>query len=376
VSAWRGRLLLAVVSSLATLYAVEAALHLWRREAGPSPLEELRARGLTPTATILPRLFVDSRASVMAGGRPLVPLAGLSRRLTVACREPGGTLVFESDEHGFHNPPGAWSRPALDLALLGDSHALGVCVPSGQEVAAALRRVHPALLNLGYSGNGPLLSLAALKEYLPARRPPRVVWLYFAGNDLEDLRSERRHPLLPRYLEPGFRTDVESHQAAVDAALAASADPGRPPSRWRPLLDVARLRALRARVARARTPPLPVEEDVAALRAVLEEAERAARAWGGQVDFVYLPSWPELFEPQPGQEPLRRRVLAAAAEAGLRVIDTSAALEAMGESSFACPRTCHYSAAGYGAVAARVLEPVAASRSVSSQVPSGARSAS
>jgi hypothetical protein len=376
VSRLRGRVVLAAASAAATIFAVEAALQAAAGAWRPSVVEEMRGRGLAVTPTVLPRSFVDTRSSVMAGARPLVPLAGLSRRLTVACREGGGELVFQSDEHGFHNPAGAWARPALDVAVLGDSHALGICVPSGEEVAATLRRVHPALLNLGYSGNGPLLSLAALKEYLPARRPAHVVWLYYAGNDLHDLREERAHPVLTRYLEPGFRLGVEDRQDAIDTALAAAADDGRARPRWHRLLDVARLRALRARIARARTPPAPTSEDVAALRGVLVEVQRTAAGWGGAVAFVYLPSWSELFEPQPGQDELRRNVLALASAAGMRVVDTTPDLQARGPTAFACRRTCHYSAAGYGVVAARVLAALGGSRSVSSQVPLGARSAS
>ena len=40
------------------------------------------------------------------------------------------------------------------------------------------------------------------QEYVPALKPPIVLWSYFEGNDLEDLGKEKHSPLLMSYLTP------------------------------------------------------------------------------------------------------------------------------------------------------------------------------
>ena len=41
------------------------------------------------------------------------------------------------------------------------------------------------------AGNAPLIMLGALKEYVGFREPKKVLWLYYEGNDMDDLISEK-----------------------------------------------------------------------------------------------------------------------------------------------------------------------------------------
>jgi lysophospholipase L1-like esterase len=119
--------------------------------------------------------------------------------------ENGPWVTYRSDEYGFHNPTGIWQSAPLDIAALGDSYTHGHCVPSDKNFVALIRRRFPATLNLGVSGNGPLLELATLKEYLLPLKPKIVLWFYYEGNDLSDLQNERQSALLRRYLHDDFR---------------------------------------------------------------------------------------------------------------------------------------------------------------------------
>ena len=68
----------------------------------------------------------------------------------------------------FSQPQGNLEVGHMDIAALGDSSLHGYCVPSDKNFVALIRRDYPATLNLGVAGNGPLLMLAKLKEYLTA----------------------------------------------------------------------------------------------------------------------------------------------------------------------------------------------------------------
>ena len=63
----------------------------------------------------------------------------------------------------------------------------------GQEIAGQIRSISGnSAINLGISGNGPLLEYAALVEYGKTLTPAKVLWIYFEGNDLtSDLNLEK-----------------------------------------------------------------------------------------------------------------------------------------------------------------------------------------
>lgn len=63
-------------------------------------IEAPESRGIPTYPPIAGKAFVES-----ADGR-LLPLAGISRSITVFCNELGEYTIYRSDEHGFHNPPG------------------------------------------------------------------------------------------------------------------------------------------------------------------------------------------------------------------------------------------------------------------------------
>ena len=84
--------------------------------------------------------------------------------------------------------------------LIGDSFAHGACVNRPDDIGSVLRRLSDqSVLNLSYNGNGPLIEYATLKEYfLPNVK--NILWIYFEGNDLNDLKNELNSNILRKYL--------------------------------------------------------------------------------------------------------------------------------------------------------------------------------
>jgi hypothetical protein len=78
---------------------------------------------------------------------------------------------------------------------------------------------------LGLAGAGPLLELATLTEYAAPLKPTVVLWLYFEGNDLRNLYSELKSPLLMNYLDPDFSQNLIHRQLQIDKALDRHIDP-------------------------------------------------------------------------------------------------------------------------------------------------------
>jgi len=306
----------------------------------------------------------------MADGMPTLPLAGIARRTVVGCRESGEWLVFDADEHGFHNPRGLWASPP-ELAFVGDSFVYGSCVPTDANMVAVARRSVPATLNLGTPGSGPLISLAQVREYLSFLRPRVVVWCHFTGNDLLDVRSEMQHPILRRYLEPGFSQRLIERQPAIDAALedyvARQLEPvlARRARAWPSPGDVLVLRELRKAAGLSFAAPYrlaPTEGEFAVFEQLLRQARGEVASWGGQLVFAYLPAW-EAAPRQLGEgESLRSRQRVGlrtrriVREAGIPFIDVAErfAAEADATALYACPG-CHYSPRGYALAAETIL---------------------
>src|SRR5262249_52280764 len=155
------------------------------------------------------------------------------------------------------------------------------CVHSSENALAAIRSSYPRTLNLGVSGAGPLFDLAVFREYVEPLQPEVTLWLYFSGNDADDLSYEARDPVLLRYLERRYSQHLfTAPRNEIDGRLAALidreiADPvnrfarrdvggGREVLRaWASLRDLRNL-------LRARAPGRPAQLDSALLGRVLE----------------------------------------------------------------------------------------------------------
>lgn len=316
-------------------------------------VQDLVHQGLDAIPSIFPKAFLQdrpdgtARSPLSVNGDELLPLAAIANRLVVLCNETGRFVTYRSDEHGFNNPPRLWANGSADIVALGDSFAHGYCVDNN--LVTFIRARYPATLNLGMEGNGPLLILATIKEYARMVKPKTVLWFHYEGNDLKDLRTEERSPLLRRYLTRGFSQNLPARQPDIDRALTEYLqtlldksdlsiklgelstllrDPGAFRKKLGSVMKLARMRSrlglvysekgpAQATVARPTRAPDPAH--TALLYDILVEAKRSVGTWGGTLYFVYLPTWDRYGLMMEGGE--RDDVLAVADRAGLPVVD-------------------------------------------------------
>jgi hypothetical protein len=345
-------------------------------------VKDLRKKGIAAVPSTAPSLLLKRRpdgsqhSEISINSMEVLPLGGVSNRVTVLNNELGEYTIYESDEHGFHNPKGIWDSGQVDVVALGDSFAHGSCVPSDKNFVALIRNRYPATLNLGIGGNGPLLELATLKEYAVYAKPKVVLWFYCEDNDLTDLYKERRSPLLMRYVADGFQQGLFSRQVSIDNALISYIRTGEKEhdrleaeaikfkNRLIDSLDTTiRLVRLRDRLGLiygqshdAYIASKITEVEINLFREVLLEAKIAVSAWGGRLYFVYLPSWLRYAKPELAEKN-RDRVLASVKALGLPVIDIHPTFEAHGDplSLFPFREYAHYNLEGDRLVAEGVL---------------------
>ncbi len=309
-----------------------------------------------------------------ANAIPFVPLSGMAHAVTVHCNEGDQPEfpVHRSDRFGFNNDDTVYAAPGRRVLLLGDSYVYGFCVHQEQTVAGVLRRRgHPAV-SLGMVGNGPLLNLAALREYGRAIQPSHVYWFHFDGNDVDDLRDhELRSAALRRYLDSSHVQGLAGRQAEVDRlwrdifsdrekwervarehgdAVAAyrSGDGGA--QAQRALEDARKLSGLGG-LASVRA-DADLEKIVVA---ILGQAKREAEAMGAGFTLVVVRSAASY---RAGWKPKHLdAVLAGAKSQGIPVIDVDDRIRGGGDPERYFPRghqSPHYNAAGYALFASAI----------------------
>jgi hypothetical protein len=147
-------------------------------------------------------------------------LGGISKAKTIHCNESGYYSIYHSDRYGFNNPDKEWDSKEIEYLLVGDSFTHGDCVNRPHDVASVLRKYSKKnVLNLGQGGNGPLIEYATLREYLTPN-VKNVLWLFYEGNDLSDLKSELENKILNKYLtNQKFKQDLKFRQNQIDKVL-------------------------------------------------------------------------------------------------------------------------------------------------------------
>ena len=157
--------------------------------------------------------------------KKLFPLSGISKKLTILCKkkENNKFITYKSDRYGFRNKDINWDKEYADFVLLGDSFVQGSCVTSDKTINSQLSQISKNKLNekintinLGFSGNGPLLEYATLKEYLKYIDAKRVLYFFYEGNDFPNLHQELKDPFLKKYLDDKFQQKLIKKQTDID----------------------------------------------------------------------------------------------------------------------------------------------------------------
>ncbi len=148
-------------------------------------------------------LFIKPN-SYLLDNKKIFPLSGISYSKTIFCNQAGFYSLYQSDRYGFNNPDKEWESEEVEYLLIGDSFVHGACVNRPNDMASKLRKVSKKkVLNLGYYGNGPLIEYAVLREYLKPN-VKKIIWFYFEGNDLINLKNELKNHLLLKYYNDSF----------------------------------------------------------------------------------------------------------------------------------------------------------------------------
>jgi hypothetical protein len=311
---------------------------------------------VTPTWGLLDKL---TKEGLPTEEGKILPLGGISHRTMVGGNEAGYWMTYVSDRYGFRNPNDVYDATPIDVVIVGDSHTEGWAIRSDETISAVLRMSALNVINLGKSGNGPLLEYATLREYAQNIKPRIVLWQYFL-NDHGDLSVELQSKLLGQYLfDDEFSQDLISRQDEIDSALilyieneidekikqlvgikqlreeknrmsdSQEETVHREEFSFKPLIRILKLRNLR-RIGNLvpepitnselelTTDPTKQIELKPEFKQTLEKANQLVSSWNGRLYFVYLP---HTGIARDAEHPLRELVLGVATELDIPIID-------------------------------------------------------
>lgn len=324
-------------------------------------ITDLKKGGINAVISLHPDMYTRSNGFLLEGKR-IFPMGGLSQKTTVLCNENGEWAIYESDEHGFNNPKGLFGLKEIDVMLVGDSFTHGWCVRQGEDIASQLRRMSEVrVVNLGMCGNGPLVEFASLKEYGEPLKPKSVLWMYYE-NDTADLRREQQQsPYLLKYLDNQFSQHLISRQLEVDSALNKFIQGERKKRGQilvaKTLLRIVTLKKLRQKLGllAQRGEGVMSPSSSSLFTELLEKAKFLTSSWGGQLYFVYLPSWARYAKDvEHSTFHHRNRVLSIVKHLNIPIIDIHEKVFAVHPdpvSLFPFRMGGHYSSEGYRLVA-------------------------
>jgi len=108
-----------------------------------------------------------------------LPLGSAPNVLTLSCSEDEGFILYKTDRFGFRNDDQLWENKMHDILIIGDSYSESACVKKSipEYFDSSMK-----IVMLGKGGNGPLISLAVMTEYLEVYSP-KVIYILISPND-------------------------------------------------------------------------------------------------------------------------------------------------------------------------------------------------
>lgn len=253
--------------------------------------EDLKKKNKNIKIIVPPTIYLKKNDS-------LFPLSGISKSRTIYCNENGYFSIDWSDRYGFNNPDNEWDEEKIEYVLVGDSFTHGACVNRPDDMASVLRKLSKKpVLNMGYGGNGPLIELATLREYLGSN-VKKILWIYYP-NDLPELNKELKSIILKKYLNnQSFTQNLKSKQNEINQIankyLFWSAEREKKNLRFLKLTEIRKI--LNFYLPKKNQPNAPLPKPIDEFSKILEMTNNLAKKNNSKLYFVYLPEYWQFVE--------------------------------------------------------------------------------
>ena len=287
-------------------------------------------------------LFADFEAFKQAKEKKqIIPFRGPINKKTLSCAEDLNYRIINNDKYGFKNSNSIYDKN-IDVILLGGSFAEGFCYTSDHDIAGNLISDNIQTLNLGIATTGPLVSLAALKEFIPHYKAKDIFYLYYESNSLDVLKWEEKDTGLTRYLNSNYESNYinktkmikkflnsiekESIEIAKNKVQFSQELSGSEKTNFiENIQDILEINILKNRL-RTFFSSKKKTYNLKLFNQTIIEMKKETQKWDGNFTFVYIPSWDRFFNSSSNLNTiinLREEIINNLKKQGINVIDTT-----------------------------------------------------
>ncbi len=287
-------------------------------------------------------LFADFEAFKQAKEKnQIIPFRGPINKKTLSCAEDLNYRIINNDKYGFKNSNSIYDKN-IDVILLGGSFAEGFCYTSDHDIAGNLISDNIQTLNLGIATTGPLVSLAALKEFIPHYKAKDIFYLYYESNSLDVLKWEEKDTGLTRYLNSNYESNYinktkmikkflnsiekESIEIAKNKVQFSQELSGSEKTNFiENIQDILEINILKNRL-RTFFSSKKKKYNLKLFNQTINEMRKETKKWDGNFTFVYIPSWDRFFNSSSNLNTiinLREEIINNLKKQGINVIDTT-----------------------------------------------------
>ena len=259
-------------------------------------------------------------------GENFFSLAGISKKITVLCSEEKRWSIYKSDRFGFRNNDKIWSKQNIDYLFIGDSFTQGACVEDDNTTSENLMRKYKRkinIINLGYGGTGPLYQYAILKEYYPEKKINKVLWFFFEGNDLYDLKIELKSEELNKYLnKDNFQQNLKLKQAEIDKILQKNFENNiRPKLKKNILIQTIKISQLRSYFKNLIKFKSNISFDYNEYKEILIKAKNFVKDKNSELILVYIPIYTRYYGDDHNLNLIYEKIKKISKELNINLID-------------------------------------------------------
>ncbi len=305
----------------------------------------------------------------------IIPFRGPINSQSISCAEDLNYRLIENDKYGFKNFNSIYKKE-INSIILGDSYAEGLCVNNENDIAGNLNKSKISTINLGVTGSGPLVSLAVLKEYGNLFKPKNSIYLYFEGNDLDDLNWEKEDTNLIGYLNDKHKVNYINNYKDIKIFLEKAAEESENIARARikikgytktikkkkldlfkeHLKDIAELNNLRNIIKFSILKKHNKKYDLNLFYQTIEIMNLETKKWKGNYIFVYIPTWSRYFTThtkEASKQKLKSEILKKIKSKGIKTIDLTEFFDSTEniKQFFPLGYLGHYNKKGYAKIA-------------------------
>ena len=360
-------LMLLFLSILIVTYFVEITLNFIPKNSNfdnRTPYEVYKniiSKGVDAVPAVYPALFLEKFDE-----SGFMPAGGVSNKTTIFCNESGEYLIYKSDRHGFNNPDKVWNEDP-NIILIGDSFTHGSCVLQDNDIASHMRKINgnKNVRNLGMGASGPLLELMILKEFALSKKPSKIFWLFFEGNDISELAIEKKSKRLIKYLYSDENMGLSKKQSYVDEMLLKYIDDSIVKNDLNSFMKrrkFLRLYNIRNLLNKFFFQNFNFDYTIDSMFfSVLNEANRYAKTNKSEIIFVYLPSFERYSTPSIDRDYYKKGIINKVKELGINVIDIDNLVFNKSDdplSFFPLRANVHYTSNAYSKIASKILESI------------------